>query len=445
MPRRILTFSTLYPNAAGPNYGVFVENRLRHLLAFAGGGIEATVLSPQPWFPGRHPVLGTWQHAPEIPARETRHGIEVLRPRFLALPGIGMPVSPFLLYAAALPALRAMHRQGRRFDLIDAHYLYPAGVAACWLGRAFGLPVVLTARGSDVTEFPHYRVPRALIQRAAASASAIITVSQGLKDGLAAIGVAPERVTVLRNGVDLTLFTLQDQAACQAELGVSGRVAVSVGGLIARKGHDVTIAALALLPGWTLLIAGEGPERAALEALAAGLGVGGRVRFLGAVPHAELRRLYGAADLSVLSSTREGWANVLLESMACGTPVVASPIPGNGEVVQGGASGLIAAARTPRAVADGILELAARLPARAETAAYAARFGWDETSEGQMKLFGKIKPGVWGDGSSPQDLTDAVWGDGSSPQDLTDAVWGDGSSPQDLTDAVWGDGSSPQD
>jgi teichuronic acid biosynthesis glycosyltransferase TuaC len=415
---RILTFSTLYPNAAGPNYGVFVENRLRHLLAFAGGAIEATVLSPQPWFPGRHPVLGTWQGSPAIPAREIRHGIEVFRPRFLALPGIGMPIAPLLLYAAALPALRALHRQGRRFDLIDAHYLYPAGVAATWLGRRFGLPVVLTARGSDVTEFPAYPVPRALIRRAAASAAAIVTVSRGLKDGLVAIGVPPASITVLRNGVDLTLFTPQDQPACRAAMAVSGPVAVSVGGLIPRKGHDLTIAALALLPGWTLLIAGEGPEHVALEAQAARLGVADRVRFLGAVPHAELPRLYGAADLSVLSSTREGWANVLLESMACGTPVVASPIPGNDEVVQGGASGLIAAARTPRAVADGMLELTARLPARGETAAYAARFGWDETSEGQMKLFGKIKPGVWGDGSSPQDLTDQVWGDGSSPQDL---------------------------
>ena len=139
-----------------------------------------------------------------------------------------------------------------------------------------------------------------------------------------------------------------------------------------------------------MLIAGEGPERGALLALAARLGVAERVRLLGAVPHADLAQIYGAADLSVLSSEREGWANVLLESMACGTPVVASPIAGNDEVVQGPPAGLIANARTPAAIAQAVRTLYGNLPARAETTAYAARFGWDETSAGQMALFARV-------------------------------------------------------
>jgi glycosyltransferase involved in cell wall biosynthesis len=387
---RLLCFTTLYPNAAAPTQGVFVENRLRHLIAHSAGAIDARVLAPVPWFPSTNPRFGAWARHAAAPARERRAGIELLHPRYPVIPRLGMTAAPWLLAAAAARAMAALRRDGWWPDAIDAHYLYPDGVAAVWLGRRFGLPVVLTARGSDVTQLPAYRIPRALIRRAASRAAAIITVSQGLADALARLGVSPAKITVLRNGVDLAMFPPQDQAACRARLGVSGRIAVSVGGLIARKGHDLTIAALAELPGWHLLIAGEGAERGALAALAQRLGVADRVRLLGSVAHAELPGLYGAADLSVLSSAREGWANVLLESMACGTPVVASPIPGNDEVVQGAAAGLIAAARTPAAIAAAMTALAARLPPREATAAYAARFGWEETSAGQLAIFRRV-------------------------------------------------------
>ena len=383
---RVLTFSTLYPHAAAPNQGVFVENRLRHLLAFAAGRIEATVMAPVPWFPSSHPRFGAWARNAAAPAREARHGIAVLHPRFIALPRIGMNLAPFLLYAAARRAMRGLPP----FDLIDAHYLYPDGVAAIWLGRRLGVPVVLTARGSDVTQLPDHAIPRALILRAIEGAAAVVTVSRGLADALVGLGVPAARITVLRNGIDLQMFPPQDHAACRAAFGLTGPAMVSVGALIARKGHELTIAALAHLPGWQLLIAGEGPERAALLGLAARLGVADRLRLLGAVPHAQLPRVYGAASLSVLSSQREGWANVLLESMACGTPVVASPIAGNDEVVGAPPAGLIAAARTPQAIAEAVRALASTPPAREQTSAYAARFGWDETSAGQMALFSRV-------------------------------------------------------
>jgi glycosyltransferase involved in cell wall biosynthesis len=385
---RLLTFSTLYPNAASPHHGVFVETRLRQLVAT--GAATATVLAPVPWFPSRNKRFGTWARHAAAPLAEQRYGLTVLHPRFLAIPRFGMAVSPLLLYAAASRALAGLLRAGKTFDLIDAHYFYPDGVAAVWLGQRFGLPVVVTARGSDVTQFPDYAVPRALIRRAADAADAVITVSDGLRRALAALGVADDNVTVLRNGVDVAEFHPCDPAPVRARLGISGPALLSVGALIARKGHDLTIAALTHLPGWQLLIAGEGPERAALGALAARLGVAARVRLLGEIPHAELPPLYCAADISVLSSSREGWANVLLESMACGTPVVASPIAGNDEVVRERSAGLIADARTPEAIAASVRDLAAAPPSRLGTVAYAARFGWEATSEGQLALFRRV-------------------------------------------------------
>ena len=387
MPR-LLTFTTLYPNSASPTQGVFVENRLRHLLAT--NAVTSLVLAPVPYFPSANPIFGAWSHHAAAPRSEQRSGIGILHPRYLSIPRVGMAVSPFLLYAAARQALAALIRHGNRFDLIDAHYLYPDGVAATWLGHHFGLPVVLTARGSDVTQWPDYAIPRRLICRACARADAIITVSAGLRDGLSRLGVAAERITVLRNGVDLEAFAPRDRAAARASLGLDGPTLLSVGGLIARKGHDLTIAALAELPGWRLLIAGEGPARGSLLALAGRLGVGDRVRLLGTWPHDELATLYSAADMSVLSSAREGFANVLLESMACGTPVVASPIPGNDEAVQTHEAGLIASTRTPGAIADAVRTLHAKPPGRDATRAYAAGFGWDHVSRGQLELFNRV-------------------------------------------------------
>ncbi|HJS86757.1 MAG TPA: glycosyltransferase, partial [Acetobacteraceae bacterium] len=325
---RLLTFSTLYPNAARPNHGVFVENRLRHLVA--SGEATSTVVAPVPFFPSRAARFGDWALAARAPAREERHGLMVHHPRYPVIPRVGMSVAPWLLYRASLPYVRRMLEDGRRVDAIDAHYVYPDGVAAVWLGRRLGLPVVVTARGTDVNFIPRHAVPRKLIQGALKEAAALIAVSAALKEAMLALGAAGPKVTVLRNGVDTRLFCPPaDRAALRARLGLDGPTLLSVGHLIERKGHDLVIRALAQLPGVALLVAGEGPERPRLEALIAELGLGARARLLGAHPHDAMAALYGAADALVLASSREGWANVLLEAMACGTPVVATDIWGN--------------------------------------------------------------------------------------------------------------------
>ena len=384
---RLLTYTTLYPHAGAPNTGIFVENRLRHLVAT--GEARSLVLAPTPVVPRfamRNPEWAKWAGAHPI---EERHGIRVEHPQYILLPK-GMNVAPWLLYAPSARALGRLLRAGHRFDLLDAHYAYPDGVVATWLGRRFGLPVTITARGSDVTEIPQYRLPRFLLRRAFAAADAVITVSAGLRETVVALGVPDAKVTVLRNGVDLDGFRPVDREAARAALGLTGPTILSVGHLIERKGHELVIEALTGLPGWRLVIVGSGPEREALQTLAARRDVAERVCFAGQVPHAELPRYYTAADMLVLASAREGWANVLLESMACGTPVLASPIPGNPEVVQERAAGLVMTERSARAVVAAVLDLAANPPERAATRAYAERFGWAATSQGQLDLFRAI-------------------------------------------------------
>jgi len=385
---KLLTFSTLFPNPVRPQHGIFVETRLRHLVA--SGAAEARVVAPVPWFPFRGERFGRYAAFARVPAAETRHGIRVLHPRYPLLPKIGMHVAPFLLAQAVKPVIGRMIDEGDDFDLIDAHYFYPDGVAAAMLGRHFNKPVVITARGSDVSLLPQYRLPRRMILRAAAEADGVVTVCQALRSELAALGADPDRITVLRNGVDLDFFHPQDRDRLRADLMLARHTLLSAGNLVPLKGHDLVIRALTRLPDTELLIAGAGPEHAALADLAVELGVAGRVRFLGSVPQAELRRYYAAADALVLASSREGWPNVLLEAMACGTPVVASRVYGTPEIVAAPAAGLLLPERTPEAIAAAVLSLRAAALPRSATRRYAEGFSWDDTTRGQLDLFRAI-------------------------------------------------------
>jgi glycosyltransferase involved in cell wall biosynthesis len=401
-PVRLLTFSTLFPHAARPNHGIFVENRLRHLLASEQA--TSVVVAPVPWFPSRSDRFGDWALNARAPAAELRHGIAIRHPRYPVIPKLGMAAAPWLLYRAMVPQVARLLAEGHRFDVIDAHYVYPDGVATTWLGQRFGLPVVITARGTDVNLIPLHRIPRRLIQGAIRDASALVAVSAALKQALVELGAPDEKVTVLRNGVETGLFCPQpDRVAARSALRLTGPTLISVGSLIERKGHHRTIEAMRQLPGFELLIAGEGPERERLAVMIREYSLEGRVRLLGPRPHRALPTLYGAAAASVLASSREGWANVLLESMACGTPVVAADIWGNPEVVRAPEAGVIYEPNTPDGLAAGVRRLFAALPDRAATREYAEPFSWDDTTAGQLALFRRVVASfVHGKTAAPQ-------------------------------------------
>jgi teichuronic acid biosynthesis glycosyltransferase TuaC len=385
---RLLTFSTLFPNAERPNHGIFVETRLRYLIS--SGKVESRVVAPVPWFPFRHARFGQYASFAKVPKEETRYGIKVDHPRYFLPPKVGMNLAPFLLARAVRPTIQRILDEGYDFDLIDAHYFYPDGVAAILLGRYFKKPVVITSRGTDINLIPQYTVPRKLILWAAKQAKGMITVCNALKTEMVQLGVDAERITPLRNGVDLQRFQPVDREAVRKALGMTEFTLLSVGLLEARKGHDVIIQAMPQLTDVKLLIAGSGPDRRKLEELAQQLGVANRVTFLGPVPQTELRNYYGAADALVLASSREGWANVLLESMACGTPVIASNVWGTPEVVASPDAGVLMSERTPQGVADAVQALRAHYPDHTATRRYAEKFSWDDTTQGQIDLFEKI-------------------------------------------------------
>lgn len=387
---KILLFSSLYPSAVRPIHGIFVETRLRELLKT--GQVEAKVVAPVPWFPSTAKRFGEYAQFAATPWQEQRNGLEVHHPRYLLLPKVGMNLAPYTMALGALATVKRLQREGFDFDLIDAHYYYPDGVAAGLLAKWLGKPFFVTARGTDLNLIPQYPFPRKLILQTAAQASGSIGVCKALMDTLAGLGADPGKLHTLRNGVDLERFVSEPRDVARARLGLKteGPYLLSVGHLIERKGHHIAIEALVQLPGVTLLIAGSGPEEGALKALANRLGVADRVHWAGVVPQTELKWWYSAADALTLCSSREGWANVLLEAMACGTPVIATNIWGTPEVVNDHSAGLLMTSRTSSSLVSAWVALANRRPDRASTRMHAETFSWDSTTQNQLALFRSI-------------------------------------------------------
>ena len=292
---------------------------------------------------------------------------------------------------AVRPTVARLMQSGFDFDLIDSHYYFPDGVAALLLGRWLRKPVVITARGSDINDAARHLIPRRLIRWAFRRAAASVAVCQALKDEMVRLSADGDRITVLRNGVDLRLFTPLDQAQARAHLGLpQGPMMLCVGQLRVLKGHDLAIRALAALAGWRLVIVGKGECGAQLHALADELGLGDRVTFVGEILQHTLRYYYCAADVTVLASSSEGMANVILESLACGTPVVATRVGGIAEVVSVPAAGRLVTARTPAAIAAAVMDLSRDRPAWVAVRHHAEGFSWSETSRGQLALFQEV-------------------------------------------------------
>ncbi len=389
---RILTFSTLFPSSVRPGHGIFVETRLRELVS--SGKVQSRVVAPVPWFFSAHPRFGQYARIARTPAQESRNGLDVSHPRYLLPPAIGMHIAPVLLAAGAMPAIHRLRKEGFDFDVIDAHYYYPDGVAAAILARRFNKPFTVTARGSDINLIAKYAIPLRWMRWAARRATASIGVSVALTKEMARIGMPGQSLRTMPNGVDLNRFDLSPQGPARAELGWPEQpTLLSVGNLVENKGHHIAIEAMQYLPDFRLIIAGEGPQRNALESLARLKRVSPQIQFLGSIDQSKLARVYAAADILVLASSREGWPNVLLEAMACGTPVVATNVGGISEIVTSPIAGYLMPERTCQHLVDAVLALWRCLPSRSAVRQRAAQCGWAATTAAQLSMFEQIAAG----------------------------------------------------
>ena len=369
---RVLTFSTLYPDATRPEFGCFVE---RQTLALAArDGVDVEVVAPigvPPWPLHRHP---RYRRFAALPAHETYNGVTVHRPRFPVIPKIGAGWSWRLLAQSVLPLLREI-RQRFAFDVIDAEFFYPDGPAAMRLADALGLPYSVKARGADIHHWGAGGASGRAVLEAGRHAGGLLAVSEALKQDMVARGMDEEKIRVHYTGVDHQLFAPGRRATARAKLGIEGPLIASVGALIPRKRHDLAIAALVQVSGARLVIIGEGEEREALAAQAQKLGVEDRIVLLGRQPRESVAEYVAAADVMVLMSTSEGLANAWVEALACGTPVVIADIGGARELVTSDAAGRIVA-HDSSAVADAVRALLADPPSPDAVADTVARFSW---------------------------------------------------------------------
>lgn len=378
-PLRVLSLSTLYPNDHTPNFGIFVERQMQAVAA--RGDVDLVMINPLGVPPFPLSRLARYRPLAALAQDEMRGGVRVLRERFLALPG---PLGRFNAAAearAVLPLVRRLHAQDP-FDLIDAQFLWPDGPAAQRIASALNLPLSLKARGADVHFWGGVRGVSVQVRAAAHRADGLLAVSGGLADDIAAWGVPRGRITVHRTGLDRAVFRPLDRRKCRAQLGLPQGVPVlaTVGALIPRKGQRFAIEALAHLPGAVLVIAGSGSDLVALKAAAQAQGVADRVRFMGAVPHGDLPQMLSAADVFVLPSASEGLANAWVEALACGTPVVTTPIPGALELLTDPAWGRTAP-RDGAAIAAAVRDvLAAKIP-RGTVVRGADPFSWEASAE----------------------------------------------------------------
>ncbi|MGF1765204.1 glycosyltransferase family 4 protein [Aliivibrio kagoshimensis] len=390
---KLLTISTLFPNSKEAKHGIFVETRLKHLVQ-KYPDIEHTVIAPVPWFPFESSLFPQYSKYAKVPAKEIRNGITVYHPRYLVIPKVGMTLTPHTLAFAIERQLNLLINEGQRFDLIDGHYYYPDGVAIEKVAKKFNLPFTVTARGTDINLIPAFEKPKHQIIKVMNNADHNLAVCEALRQEMISIGAVEQSVTTLRNGVDLSLFSFHNEdqqleLRKKLDLPVGVPVLMSVGFLIERKGHHLIINTLVDHPTAYLVIAGSGPDLNKLQQLASDLKVATRVIFVGSLSQADLSNYYGAADALILASSREGWANVLLEAMASGTPVVATNVWGTPEVVTTPVAGVLVD-RNSASISAGISQVLNLDYSRLQTRQYAENFNWDDTSDGQYQLFSKI-------------------------------------------------------
>jgi glycosyltransferase involved in cell wall biosynthesis len=377
---RVLVVTKIFPNALEPLSAPFN----RQQFAALARRCEVEVLATIPWFPGAG-AFGRWSSAGrlgKVPARDVIDGLPVEHPRTLYLPRYGHALSAALYVASVLPSV---WRRRKRFDVLLGSWAYPDGVAAVALGRALRIPTVVKLHGSDIDVLSNRRGLREQLALALPHAARVIAVSRPLAEAVAKLGVAPERIDVIANGIDGAIFHPRDRAAARAELGHAGdhsRWILYVGRIEADKGILDLAAAFRTLaarqPGTRLVLVGHGKARAAAEEMLRPLG--DRVLFLGPRPLAEVPIWMGAADILTLPSHHEGTPNVILEALACGRRVVATRVGGIPDVVHRDELGALVPVNDAAALADALGTAVERAYDAGAVAALGARGGWEESA-----------------------------------------------------------------
>ncbi len=380
MRRRIVTFSNLFPSPSLPTHGLFVRERMRRVVAALG--CEWVVVNPLPAVPiGLR--RGFERQAARAPEREVVDGVAIWHPRYRHLPGISMWAQARRMARSARALVERLLAEADA--VLDAHYVYPDGVAALAIAAPLGVPTVVTARGTDVNVVGALRGVAAQVRASMPAAFARLAVSEPLRQRFVEVaGLADADVQLSRNGVDFERFAPGDRAAARTALGLpqEGHLVLGVGRLIRAKGFHRAVEALDALPATKLVLIGDGNQRRALCR-----SLGDRGLWLGPQPPERVALAYSACDVLVLPSEREGWPNVVTEALASGLPVVASAVGSVPEMLAGPGVGTAIPVGDVAALRDAVRGFLDRPPDRAAIRAWAQRYSWDAPVAGLVALF----------------------------------------------------------
>ena len=378
---RFLLITTIFPNPYQPTKGVFNLAMARALAREH----EVRVVSPVPWVDELrarcHGVRGHHQCA-------TIDGIEVHYPRYYYPPKILRRHYGWFLGRSVGSMVRQLLRSHRP-DVVLGYWVHPDGEVAVRTARSASMPAVVMVGGSDVLVLAQEPSRRRCILDVLHGADAVVAVSQDLRAKLVGYGIPPEKVHVVSRGVDGDRFSPGDRAEARCRLGIpaEGRVLLWVGRMVPVKGLDVLLEACSDLVDrrvdFHLYLVGGGTSRNSLEAEARSRGLSERISFVGPQLNERLPDWYRAADLTVLPSRSEGSPNMLRESLACGTPFVASRVGGIPEIAEEGSSRLVAPG-DPTALAEAIAHALAEWGPSSRPRSRST--GWAESAETLLRI-----------------------------------------------------------
>jgi glycosyltransferase involved in cell wall biosynthesis len=374
---RVIVLTRLFPNVIEPLWSPFNQQQFSALSRLC----DLEVLGTIPWFPGARLFkrVSAAGRLTAVPRREQMNGLTIHHPRYLQLPKL--PALSATLYSASLlPAAW----QRRRADVLLGAWAYPDGVATVMLGRMLGLPTVVKVHGSDLNVIARLPSVRAHLRALLPRATRLVAVSRPLAGALEALGVARDKIALVPNGVDATIFHPRDRGEARRQLGlpVDGKLLVYVGRVVRDKGLLDLLQAFATLaprrPDLSLVLVGDGPARAEAEAAAQRLGA--QVRLAGARPLAEVPTWLAASDLFVLPSWAEGTPNVLLEALACGRRAVTTNVGGIPDVMTSPTLGEMVEPMNATALAAALERQIDVAYAPETIAALGGRGGWAESA-----------------------------------------------------------------
>ena len=351
-PMRLLFLTNVFPNPWQPAKGSFNLSMVRALAKQH----SVRVVSPVAWVDEWN-ALSSGESALGAKSRRLDlDGLDVVYPRYYYPPKVLRTGYGWFLWHSVRSTVLASLDEHRP-DAVISYWAHPDGAVALRAARLAGVPAVVIVGGSDVLLLTGHRGRRRRILDVLHTADAVVTVSRHLMTKVLALGVPPEKVHVVYRGVDRELFSPGDRLAARRRLGIppERKMVLWVGRMVPVKGLDVLLEACKRLQrqGIEPLVhlLGDGPLRTTLVARGRYLGLKNVVFSDGAVSQNDLPTWYRAADLTVLPSRSEGVPNVLLESLACGTPFVASAVGGVPEIGGKDRSGLVAA-DDPEALAE---------------------------------------------------------------------------------------------